>query len=189
MAHFQLLTCSIAVGGDVLNVVAKHRFSPVTYPEMLVLKYLHGEAAVFDVHDCGHIVREDAAEMKRLIETYGAFVREKLFPGAGMRLPSGDNKYRPQLNAREREMAVPAIPDLPLDDITGDEREGENPTTLDYSQGTGPNGNGTGSRDGYVPVPNDPPVLVSGVPGVSVPVPVPVPVPAPVSRRPVPVTP
>lgn len=49
-----------------------------------------------DVFDVGSVERDDDAEFKRLTETYGACVKEKLFPGAGQRLPTRDERYAPR---------------------------------------------------------------------------------------------
>lgn len=113
MAVFQLLSCDVAIGGDILNVVARHAFNPVTYPEMLILKFIHGQSAITDIYDVGHVEREDADEMQRLQETYGyKVVRENMFPGAGVRLPGGDNAFRPRAG-RVVPAGIPGIPDLP----------------------------------------------------------------------------
>jgi hypothetical protein len=95
MSVFQLLACDVALGGDILNVVARHEFTPVTYPEMLVLRFIHGETSVTNVFDVGYVDRAEGEEKKRLSETYGDALMKKLFPGAAVRLPCGDNRYTP----------------------------------------------------------------------------------------------
>ena len=117
MSTFQLLSCDIALGGDILNVVARHAFIPVTYPEMLILRYLHGESAVTQVFEVGTVEREDAAERERLVETYGSVVREKLFPGMGQRLPASDDRYKPRLVGTKANPGVEtaaSTPDVPV---------------------------------------------------------------------------
>ena len=116
MSAFQLLECSVALAGDTLNVVSRGRFNPVTYPEMLTLKYLHGEHAVTDIYDVGYIERDPAVEMGRLIDVYGsAVIKEKMFPGAGLRLPQGDNGFKPRVAPVK---AAPSEADLPTPDAT-----------------------------------------------------------------------
>lgn len=114
MANFQLLSCNIALAGDILNVVARHAFNPVTYPEMLVLRYLHGETAVTDIFDVGYVERDEAEERDRLVGVYGnTTVREKMFPGAGTRIPNGDNNYKPRIEGTKINPGAPPVPDLP----------------------------------------------------------------------------
>jgi hypothetical protein len=110
LKKFQLLTVDIALGGDILNVVSRHEFSAVTYPELILLQYLHGgEQWTTNIHDCGYVEREDGEERKRLIETYGAEPVGKVFAGAGMGmgLPNGDNRYPVKVKA---EPAAPPAP-------------------------------------------------------------------------------
>lgn len=126
MPNFQLLSCDVALAGDILNVVSRHAFIPVTYPEMLVLRYLHGENAITNIFDVGYVERDEDSEFKRLQETYGAVVKDKLFPGAGTRIPQGDNRYKPAIKGTRRNPApvlpaapvVPNVPDLPTQDAT-----------------------------------------------------------------------
>jgi hypothetical protein len=119
MTKFQLLSCDVALAGDILNVVARHAFNPVTYPELLVLRYLHGENAITNIFDVGHVERDEDDEFKRLMETYGGeTVREKIFPGAGARLPNGDNRYKPRIEGTKANPAPAPVPDAPLPDAT-----------------------------------------------------------------------
>lgn len=130
MSVYQLLQCEIALGGDILNVVARHALIPITYPELLVLRYLHGQNAVNEIFDAGAVERDDAYEMQRLTETYGyETVREKLFPGAGNRLPNGDNRFKPKL----------VIPDKPLPATQPPPEVMHEPGKIDYeAQSTAP---------------------------------------------------
>lgn len=160
---FQLLSCDIALGGDILNVVSRHAFIPVTYPEMLVLKYLHGENAVTNIFDVGYVEREERAEYARLVETYKSeVISEKLFPGAGTRLPHGDNRYAPRVVGTKINPGVapvPSAPDLPAE--TTGTFETPVPAEPDsvLTDATAPQAAGTGepavygdaAADGYTP--------------------------------------
>jgi len=90
MPNFQLLSCIVALGGDQNNKTAKGFDRPVTYPEYLVLQYLHGEASVLDVKEVGRIERSDREERDRLTYVYGGVVVE-LFPGLQPRMPVEDS--------------------------------------------------------------------------------------------------
>lgn len=117
MAKFQLLECHVAIGGDILNVVHRHAHTPVTFPELLVLRYVHGENSVTEVFEVGHIERDEAAEYARLCQVYdAAMIREKLFPGAAFRLPHGESRYRRRIEPMKG--SLPAEPDLPEPHLT-----------------------------------------------------------------------
>ena len=78
-----------------LNVVARGASSPVTYPEMLLLRLIHGGSQwVTNIYDVGHVERDDAQERGRLVDLYGAKLVEGAFPGLSA-LPNGDNKFGP----------------------------------------------------------------------------------------------
>ena len=174
MSRFQLLSADIALGGDILNVVARHAGIPVTYPELLILRYVHGEGAVTNVFDVGWVEREDADERQRLKETYGEKARDKLFPGAASPLPLGDNRYRPRVKGTKiNPDLAPPIPDLPAAPDPSDASQDSGTAAGDYT--TAPAGAAP-----YAPVDPEP---------APVPVPVPAPAPPPRLRRATPVAP
>jgi hypothetical protein len=91
--QFQLLSCDVALGGDMLNVVARGASNPVTYPEMLLLRLIHGGAQwITNIYDVGHVERDDAQERGRLVDLYGAKLVDGAFPGLSV-LPNGDNRF------------------------------------------------------------------------------------------------
>jgi len=76
-----LCTCEIAVGGDIRNTVVRDKFIPVTFPEINVLKLIHGEAAVTDVEVVDEVDRDPGEEKTRLLIKYPKAAVESLFPG------------------------------------------------------------------------------------------------------------
>jgi hypothetical protein len=76
------VTAKINLGGDVGNVMCRGPDRPVSWPEVTVLQFLHGEDAVYDCD----FVRTDPStsqnEKRRLLGIYGAEVINTLFPGA-----------------------------------------------------------------------------------------------------------
>lgn len=106
MSVYQLLECHIMLGGDMQNVVHRHQFNPVTFPELIVLRYIHGTNSVTDVYDVGAIDREDDVEMQRLRETYTDEVIKAIYPGSGVRLPNGDNRYKPRIVSPDKELPL-----------------------------------------------------------------------------------
>lgn len=92
---FQTITCLVAVANDQNQKVAYGPHRPVTYPELLVIQHLHGEAAVYDARALGEIERSPREERDRLNRRYGVNVVNMLFPGVGARLPESDPNLPP----------------------------------------------------------------------------------------------
>jgi hypothetical protein len=90
MAQFQLLRCSVALGGDTNNIVVRHRGRPILFPELLVLQFLHGEEFVTDVHVVGTCEMAQDEALTRLQTIYQKDVVGDVFPGARPRLPLSD---------------------------------------------------------------------------------------------------
>ena len=91
MARFQLIACTINVGGDRDNTVVRDQFDPITIPEMLVLQAVHG--GIEHVHTLaavGYDERNPDAERERLELKYGKPLVGGLFPGAMSALPLED---------------------------------------------------------------------------------------------------
>lgn len=90
MAQFQLLRCSVALGGDTDNIVVRHRGSPILFPELMILQFLHGEEFVTDVHVIGTCDMAQDVALTRLQTLYKEEVVKQVFPGARPRLPTSD---------------------------------------------------------------------------------------------------
>jgi hypothetical protein len=98
MPQYQMLVCSVALAGDLGNVVVRGAWNPVTYPELIVLEFVHGENAITDVFECGHTEeREPREEKERLMIVYGKGLADQLFPGHAIQLPVANEKYKPRL--------------------------------------------------------------------------------------------
>jgi hypothetical protein len=118
MPEYQLLTCNIALAGDLMNIVARHAHRPVTYPELIVLEFLHGENSITDVFECGYTEERDAREEKaRLVNTYGPVVELQLFPGHNIQMPVSNAKFKPRLIGTLVNPAppIPAEPPMEID--------------------------------------------------------------------------
>jgi hypothetical protein len=95
MPNYQLLECFINIGGHRDAATFKGGSTPVTYPELLILKTLHGAEHVYDVAQTGETDDIDpTSEFNRLSEKYGGVVRA-LFPvlGDNVSLPVGDYSF------------------------------------------------------------------------------------------------
>lgn len=96
-----LVTCKVALGGDTRQVVVKGKHNPVTYPEFLVLGFIHGEHAVYDMQVVGELEREPIEEKQRLRNKYGPIV-EQVFPGIAPQFP-GLPKKRGKAGAKAKD--------------------------------------------------------------------------------------
>lgn len=76
-----LCTCLVMIAGDNSQIVAKNIHSPVTWPEIQVLKLIHGEDSVFDIVVLDEeIDRSPQEEMERLKIQYGEGPVKAMFP-------------------------------------------------------------------------------------------------------------
>lgn len=91
MARFQLLGATIHIGGDRDNTVVRDQFDPITFPEFVILRTLHGGADhVHSLVAHGHDERDPNNERERLALKYGEGIVSALFPGAMTGLPTED---------------------------------------------------------------------------------------------------
>ena len=88
----QLLSCHLAVAGDDRNIVHRDYDTAVTYPELLVLRALHGSESVREVADFGDVERDPAEERQRLINIYGRQIVDHVFPGEHTQLPEEERR-------------------------------------------------------------------------------------------------
>jgi hypothetical protein len=80
----QTVTCEILIGGDMGNTVVK---AGISVPEIVILTALHGIGSVANMKLEGENAINNAAELKRLSDTYGRDIVTKAFPGANPTLP------------------------------------------------------------------------------------------------------
>jgi len=111
MPEFQLVRCTIALGGDMGNTVVRNRFEPLTFPELLMAQFLHGEEAVFDIHVVGVCEATNAEMLDRLRVLYREEYIQAVFPGNRPRLPMGDQSL--PICTQPIRRAPPTRPDNP----------------------------------------------------------------------------
>jgi hypothetical protein len=80
------VTCKVTLGGDVTNIVYRSKFSPVSVPELDILRALHGEASVHEVTYLKTTQSSPAEEKARLMSIYKEADVTAIYPG---RNPSG----------------------------------------------------------------------------------------------------
>ena len=76
--HFA--TCNIALNGETNTIVARTQLRPVSWPEIEVIRYLHGDDAVRDAKPFVSVNQTARAEKERLMLIYGRVV-ENIYPG------------------------------------------------------------------------------------------------------------
>ena len=69
----------IAIGGDRNNIFHAGEFAPVSWPEILLLQYVHGDDAIDQVEPFVQVPQSPKAERQRLIFKYGEPVVLEIF--------------------------------------------------------------------------------------------------------------
>lgn len=90
MPEFQLLRCEVALGGDIGNTVVRGRGNPITYPELSIIQFIHGEDAVFDIHVIGTCEMTNDQMLDRLKVIYREDDLKAVYPGNKPRLAPAD---------------------------------------------------------------------------------------------------
>src|SRR5262245_53269515 len=106
-----MCTAHIALGGDIGSIVVRDQFNPVSWPEVGVLQFIHGEEAVFNVKVIETFARHKGVEKERLKGIYGDGPVEMIYPGKSPMM--------------EMHMPGPRDPDDEDDEDTGDISEEE----------------------------------------------------------------
>jgi hypothetical protein len=77
--HF--CTAYVALANDDQQVVHRGPFDPISWPEIEVLRTIHGDEAVREVKPFAFVEQTAAAEQQRLLNIYGKIVTEQVFRG------------------------------------------------------------------------------------------------------------
>ena len=106
--HF--VSCKVRLAGNMAMEVVRDAFNPVSYPEVEVLRYLHGDDAVLDVSVIGEAEQTAREEKERLSLIYGTGVVETVFPGRNpsaleLEMPKVKVEPQPWHNPLDKEVA------------------------------------------------------------------------------------
>jgi hypothetical protein len=82
--HF--CTAKIRLAGNVGMEVVRDAFNPVSYPEVDVLRSIHGDDAVLDVQVIAETEQTARDEKERLVLKYGSSAVEAVYPGRSPRM-------------------------------------------------------------------------------------------------------
>jgi hypothetical protein len=81
MAEIDFVTCRIALGGDLLNILYRSKYDPVSIPEIDILSRIHGDVHVTDIQYCETRESTPAEEKNRLLSKYSEQLVQEVFPG------------------------------------------------------------------------------------------------------------
>jgi len=110
-----VVTCRIQVGGDPGTVVVINKTRPLPYPEIALLRHLHGETNIFDVEVCGLISRiAGAVEKNRMMMVYGREAVEHVYPGGSPNidwyLEGEEPEFPPEIANAKASSSLPITP-------------------------------------------------------------------------------
>lgn len=96
----QFVTCTVSLDGGLLMLVPRDTYNPVSWPEVEVLRQIHGDDAVRDVKPFVSVKQSPRAEKERLMLIYGRIV-DDIFPGKNpnMEMESPKSKLPPKTPA------------------------------------------------------------------------------------------
>jgi len=100
-----IVSCMIAIGGDIRTVVARE---DITWPEVSMLRFIHGEAAVTDIEVVDEVERTPTAEKARLASIYDPKLVDSLYPGVVPLMESEVPGHESMLKANKPEMGGPS---------------------------------------------------------------------------------
>lgn len=106
--HF--VSCKVRLAGNMGMEVVRDAFNPVSYPEVEVLRYIHGDDAVLDVKVIGEAEQSARDEKERLSLKYGTSVVETVYPGRNpsaleLEMPKAKVEEQPWHNPLDKEVA------------------------------------------------------------------------------------
>lgn len=93
MADFQLLTARIMLAGEKDSVVYRGTHNPLSYPEILVMQFMHGDDAVSEITEVGTLSMSNNDLLHHMRMTYPLGAVERCFPGARPNLPVRSDEF------------------------------------------------------------------------------------------------
>jgi hypothetical protein len=120
----------IAIGGDPRNIFSAGEFAPISWPEILILQYLHGDDSINNVEPFTKVDQSPRAERQRLLSKYGEKAVTEVFARQNpaemeaprARLSNGipwlnPITLKPEITGQAgSSYEAPAIPETPVDD-------------------------------------------------------------------------
>lgn len=125
--HF--CTAKIAIGGDNRNIAIRDEFNPISWPEIEVLRLLHGDDALEDVVPFVRVNQPGKDERTRLAQIYGETPIQQCWGGRNapseleapdVKLPAKVTWRNPLTGAIEGELLKPKPTPTNLAETVGD---------------------------------------------------------------------
>lgn len=110
-----IVTCRVQVGGDPGTIVVRGKSRPVPYPEIPILRHLHGDTNVFDVEVCGLVPRSaGSVEKNRMATVYGREAVEHVYPGGSPNIDwyveGEEPEFPPEIANAKASSSLPITP-------------------------------------------------------------------------------
>lgn len=86
MSKMDLCTCEIMLSGDKRTIIARGPTRPMSWPEINLMMYVHGERNVTNLKVVGEVETDNSTELETLKLKYGSQA-EAAFPGSRPKLP------------------------------------------------------------------------------------------------------
>ena len=122
MAKMHLCRCEVAIVGDIRNTVVKDGIDAVSFPEVQVLRAIHGAESVTNISVVGETDSDPAAEKIRLMAIYPPEVVDYVYPGYAPPLPMLMPGAEP---AKARKTSAKQVVEQPADEADAAETQGE----------------------------------------------------------------
>lgn len=90
----QFCTAKVALGGDSGNVMTRDAFNPVSWPELDVLRLMHGDDSVTDIEVITDVPQRPRAERERLDFIYGVEPTGALWGAKNVPNELGDDRIQ-----------------------------------------------------------------------------------------------
>jgi hypothetical protein len=71
----------IAIGGDIRNVMARSEYNPVSWPEVAVLRMVHGDGSIDEIEPFVSVPQKPRDERQRLAMIYGEDPLKEIWGG------------------------------------------------------------------------------------------------------------
>lgn len=135
----QICTATIALGGDLNNVMHRGVYNPISWPEIEVIRYIHSDAAVQDIVPIADVQQTGKAERARLNMIYGEGPLQALWGGRNSpgELSGPKAKFKDGidfLNPVTGQMEKTSAKSAKVEEETGDEDDETEPETPETSE-------------------------------------------------------
>ncbi len=104
MQNMDHVTCMVLLSNDIQHTVERGAWNPVSFPEVEILRHMHGETAVREIQYLETVKTTTAEEKRRLEGIYGPDIAELVYPGRvpHMEMTVGADAPKPVAKPKKR---------------------------------------------------------------------------------------